>query len=39
MWGDKQAELWPTLDSAKNRYETRLRALKEKGWVHSDMEF
>ena len=39
MRGDEQAELWPTLDSAKNRYEARLRALKEKGWVHSDMEF
>jgi hypothetical protein len=39
MWGDEQTEHWPTLDSAKNRYEARLRALNGKGFVHSDMEF
>ena len=39
MWEDEQAEHWPTLDCAKNRYERRLRELKKRGFVHSDMDF
>jgi hypothetical protein len=39
MWGDEQTGHWPALDCVKNRYEARLRALNEIGFIHSDMNF
>ena len=38
-WQEEQQELWSALQTAKNRYEARLRSLKEQGFTHSDMEF
>lgn len=39
MWEDQLRELWPSLQTAQNRYEARLRSLKEQGFTHSDMDF
>lgn len=32
-------EQWPSLQTAQNRYEARRRALVDRGFTHSDMEF
>jgi hypothetical protein len=39
VWSEEQSEHWPTLDCAESRYGVRLHALKERGFVHSDMDF
>lgn len=39
MWEDEQQEFWPDLHSAKDRYDSRLRGLKQQGFTQSDMEF
>jgi hypothetical protein len=39
MWEDEQQEQWPALQTAQNRYQARLRSLKEQGFTHSDMDF
>jgi hypothetical protein len=39
MWEDEQQEEWAALQTAMNRYEARLRSLKEQGFTHSDMDF
>lgn len=38
--GDEELqEQWPSLQTAQNRYEARRRALVDRGFTHSDMEF
>lgn len=37
-YGEEQ-EVWPALQTARNRYKRRLRSLKEQGFTHSDMDF
>jgi len=39
MFDQVEAERWPLLVDAEGRYEARRRALVERGFVHSDMEF
>jgi len=39
LWEDEQREQWTTLQAAQNRFETRLRSLRERGFTHSDMDF
>jgi len=39
MWEDPEIEPFPTLESARERYEERREALAAKGFVHSDMDF
>lgn len=39
MWEDEQQEVCPALQTAQNRYEARLRSLRERGFTHSDMNF
>ena len=34
-----ETERWPLLIDAEPRYEARMRALMNKGYIHSDMEF
>ncbi len=38
-WEDEQQEHWSALQTAMNRYEARLRSLKERGFTHSDLDF
>ena len=39
MWEDEQTEIWGALQTAMNRYEARLRSLKQLGFLTSDMDF
>lgn len=39
LWHDEQQEVWRDLQTARNRYERRLRSLKKQGFTRSDMDF
>jgi hypothetical protein len=39
IWEDEQQEHWAALLTAENRYQVRLRSLKEQGFTYSDMDF
>ena len=39
MWDETESERCPTYENAQARYEARRRALVEKGFIYSDMDF
>jgi hypothetical protein len=39
VWDDEQVQAFATHQEAKERYEAQRRALADKGFIHSDMDF